>query len=320
MKIPKEVKVGVVAIMAVAMFVIGYNYLRGQDIFTSTNEYYGVYEKIDGLIPSNPVLLNGFKVGSVTDIQMDDKTRELTVEITVPSNINIPANTIMKLVNTDVIGAKGIELIWGDSSVIAADGAFLPSQKDPGIAQAAGEIFGSLTQSLDKVLGEINSAVSEADMGQTLRDASSALKSFKETADKLNSLLEGKNEQVTLILNNVESTTAGLKDLAPRIDSISAQLEKTTRSISSAEIDELVSEANRLIAEMNTLSQKINSTDGTLGKLVNEDDLYVQLDSTLKKLEVLLIDIEKYPSRYTGITGGQRRRAEKAKAKAETEQ
>jgi phospholipid/cholesterol/gamma-HCH transport system substrate-binding protein len=311
MKIPKEVKVGAVAVMAIAMFGFGYNYLKGRDIFTSNNNYYGVYTKIDGLIPSNPVLINGYKVGAVSDISMDDESLELMVQITVPSKIAIPQNTIMKLVNSDMIGSKAIELVMGDTTAIAPHKSVLKTEKDEGIAQAVSAVLSSLTKRVNSVLGEIDTAVSGVDLEGTLNDASLALRSFKETADKFNKLLDGKDEQLDRILGDVESTTSGLRKLTPRIDTASVYLATTAEQLSQVDIKQTVERINTLVEELNKTTLAINSSQGTLGKLVNEDSLYVELDATIRQLNSLLKDIEKYPSRYTGITGGQRRRAER---------
>lgn len=317
MKISKEVKVGVLATFAIAMFVIGYNYLKGQNVFASTNNYYGVYKKIDGLLESNPVLVNGYKVGHVSNVSMDNATLELTVEITVPQSIKVPANSVMRIVNNDMIGSKAIELVLGDTSLLAEDGAYLASGQDEGIAQAVSRVLTPLSQRVNSVLGQIDTAVSGADLETTLTDASLALRSFKETADKLNRLLDGKDQQINGILLNVENTTSDLRGLAPKIDSIASQLEKTSASLAQIKFNETVQEINNLVMELNKTTSAINSAEGSLGKLVNEDELYVKLNETIAQLKALLIDIEKYPGRYTGLTKGQRKRADKEK---ETEQ
>ena len=311
MKISKEVKVGVLATVAIAMFVVGFNYLKGQNIFTSSNHYYGVYKKIDGLFESNPVLVNGYKVGHVSEVSMDNKTLELTVEISVPVDIHVPLNSKMRIVNNDMIGSKAIELILGDTNVLAKDGAVLVSEQDAGITEALSSVLTPLSQSINRVIGDIDTAVSGADLETTLTDASLALRSFKETADKLNKMLDGKDEQIDQIFLNVEKTTSDLKGLAPKIDSIASQLERTSSTIAQIEIAETVEEINKLVLELNKTTVAINNGEGSLGKLLNEDELYTHLDETILQLKSLLEDIEKYPSRYTGITKGQRKRADK---------
>jgi len=314
MSISKETKVGILSAFAITVLVIGYNFMRGEDLFTSSNEYFGKYEQIEGLFKSNPVLINGYKVGSVTSIEMNRATLELTVGITVGDDIKVPKNSVMKIVNNDMIGSKAVELIFGDDSTeFAQNGDFLIAQQDQGIAQAVSGVLEPLTKSVSSVLGNIDTAIAGADLGTTLRDASLALKSFKETADKLNNLLNGKDEEIDAILGNVKETTVGLKGLTPRIDGILNEIDATSKELSNVEFKALADQVKNLATELEKTTAAVNSKDGTLGMLVNDKELYNNLDVTVVKLKALLEDIEKYPRRYTGVTERQRKKGDKAK-------
>ena len=314
MKLKKEFKVGLLAAIAIAILAFGYNYMKGQDFFTSTNEYFGKYEKIDGLFKSNPVIIRGYKVGSVSSIEMNRETLELTVGITIPNDIKIPKNSAMKIVNNDMIGSKAVEIIFGDSKDLAVTGDYLEAQQDQGIAQAVSGVLEPLTKSVNSVLGNIDTAIAGADLETTLRDASLALKSFKETADKLNKLLDGKDAQIESILANVETTTNGLKGLTPKIDGILTEIDETTKELSAVDFESLAGQVKNLATELESTTKAVNSKDGTLGMLVNDKDLYNKLDGTVVKLKALLEDIEKYPRRYTGVTERQRKKGDEAKA------
>ena len=314
MSISKETKVGILSAFAITVLVIGYNFMRGEELFTSSNEYFGKYEQIEGLFKSNPVLINGYKVGSVTSIEMNRATLELTVGITVGDDIKVPKNSVMKIVNNDMIGSKAVELIFGDDSTeFAKNGDFLIAQQDQGIAQAVSGVLEPLTKSVSSVLGNIDTAIAGADLGTTLRDASLALKSFKETADKLNNLLNGKDEEIDAILGNVKETTVGLKGLTPRIDGILNEIDATSKELSNVEFKALADQVKNLATELEKTTAAVNSKDGTLGMLVNDKELYNNLDVTVVKLKALLEDIEKYPRRYTGVTERQRKKGDKAK-------
>jgi phospholipid/cholesterol/gamma-HCH transport system substrate-binding protein len=315
MKISKESKVGVLVAIAIAILAIGYNFMKGEDIFTSSNEYYGKYKKIEGLFKSNPVLVNGYKVGSVSSVQMNNETLELTVGIIVPQDIKIPKNSIMKIVNNDMIGSKAIEIIFGDSKEVAVNGDFFTAQQDQGIAQAVSDVLTPITKSVNSVLGNVDTAIAGVDLRGTLRDASLALRSFKETADKLNKLLDGKDVQIANILYNVEQATAGLGGITPKIDTILLELDKTAKDLNQIEFNQLASQINTLSEELSKTTVAINQKDGSLGMLVHDKSLYDNLDSSLSQLKSLLKDIEKYPRRYTGITDRQRRKGNRLKEK-----
>jgi phospholipid/cholesterol/gamma-HCH transport system substrate-binding protein len=314
MGISKETKVGILAAFAITILVIGYNFMRGEDLFTTSNEYFGKYEKIEGLFKSNPVLINGYKVGSVSSIDMNRETLELTVGITVGEDIKVPKNSIMKIVNNDMIGSKAVELIFGkDNGDYAKTGDYLKAEQDQGIAQAVSGVLEPLTKSVSSVLGNIDTAIAGADLETTLRDASLALKSFKETADKLNNLLNGKDAEIEAILGNVKETTVGLKGLTPKIDGILTEIDATSKELSAIEFEALAAQVKGLATELEKTTAAVNSKDGTLGMLVNDKELYTKLDATVVKLKVLLEDIEKYPRRYTGITERQRKKGDEAK-------
>ncbi len=316
MGISKETKVGVLAAISITILVIGYNFLRGENVFTSTNAYYGKYEKIEGLFASNPVLIHGYKVGSVSSVEVDYKTLELTVGIKLPEEIKIPKNSTMKIVNNDMIGSKAIEIIFGDSKEFAKDGDFLNATQDQGIAQAVSDVLNPLTKSVSSVLGNIDTAIAGADLETTLKDASIALRSFKETADKLNKLLDGKGAQIDKILANVEQTTSGLKGLSPKIDGILTDIDKTSTELSEIEFKALAAQVKSLTAELEKTTTSINGKESTLGMLVNDKEMYNKIDDTVIKLKKLLEDIEKYPRRYTGVTERQRKKGDEAKAEA----
>ncbi len=313
MAISKESKVGILAAFAIAVLIIGYNFMRGEDLFSNTNEYFGKYEKIEGLFKSNPVLINGYKIGSVSSVNMNNETLELTVGIYVSEDIKIPKNSIMKIVNNDMIGSKAVEIIFGDATELAVNGDFFIAQQDQGIAQAVSGVLEPLTKSVSSVLGNIDTAIAGADLESTLKDASLALRSFKETADKLNNLLNGKDVQISAILDNVQSTTEGLNGLSPKIDGILNDIEATSKELSAVEFEVLAIQVKKLAGELEKTTTAINSKQGTLGMLVNDKELYTKLDGTVVKLKALLEDIEKYPRRYTGVTERQRKKGDEAK-------
>lgn len=317
MSISKETKVGVLAAIAIAILAIGYNFLKGENLLEKTNIYYGKYDKIEGLLVSNPVIIRGYKIGHVSSVEMDNETLEITVGIKVPEEIKIPANSTMKIINNDLIGSKAVEIIFGDDAGLAKHGDYLNAAQDQGIEAAISGVLTPLTQRVNSVLGNIDTAVAGADLETTLKDASLALKSFKETADKLNKLLDGKGEQIDGILADVRTTTTDLKGLSPKIDEIITDIDATAKELNKVDFESLGNQIESLTAELETTTKAINNSEGTLGMLVNDKEMYTKIDAAVVKLKELLEDIEKYPRRYTGVTERQRKKGDKAKEEGE---
>jgi phospholipid/cholesterol/gamma-HCH transport system substrate-binding protein len=313
MKISKETKVGILVAIAITILAVGYNFMKGKDVFTTTNEYFGVYNQIEGLFKSNPVLINGYKVGSVSSVEMNKETLELTVGIAISEDIKIPKNSIMKIVNIDMIGSKAIEIIFGDSKEIAQNGDFFTSEQDKGIAQAVSGVLSPLSERVNSVLGSMDTAISGVDIQGTLIDASKALRSFKETADKLNKLLDGKEEKINGILSNIELSTVGIASATPKLNGILENLDQTSSKLNEVDFKHLADQLDTLSVELSKTTQSINNKKGSLGMLVHDKTLYHKLDSSISNLNALLKDVEKYPRRYTGFTERQRKKGDQLK-------
>ena len=313
MKISNETKVGIIAATAITIFIIGFNFLKGESLFSSNNTYYAVYTEVDGLFRSNPVVLNGYKVGHVNSVEMDHENLNLIVEVQIPSTIKLPANTILKITNNDLLGSKAVEIQMGDTNLLASNGDTLTSDKDAGMAQALTSVLSPLSEKVDAVLGDIDTALNDVSLNSTLADLSDALAAFKKTTYNINGMLEGKDEQLDQILNNIQNITADVKASTPKIKSIMASLETTSDEISKLDLTSLSEELTKTIDELKTTLAAIQNGEGTLGKLATDDELWINLNATTKTLDSLANDIITYPRRYTGITEKQRSKGDKQK-------
>jgi len=314
MKISNETKVGVLAAISITILILGYNFMKGEDLFSSTKVYYGEYTKVNGLFRSNPVVINGHAVGHVSSVEMDKKSKHLYVGITLPDDIDIPKNSILKITNKDLVGSKAIEIILGhDSTGYASSGDTLSSMIDAGIEQAVTSVMTPLTEKISAVLSNIDTAISDVSLQTTLNDLSQTLKSFQTTTVKLNAILEGNTEKIAQIVDNINEVSKELKKSSPKVSEIIAGLEKTANELSEVNLKQLSTELTATIAELKTTLQVLQSDQGTIGKLAKKDEVYNELLSTVAALDSLANDIIKYPRRYSGITEGQRKKGDRQK-------
>lgn len=305
----KESKVGILAAVAITILILGYNFMRGKNVFTSTQKYYAVYENLDNLLPSNPVLINGYRVGQVYAVQLNENTRKPSISISLPKRIKIPNNSILKIINLDMIGTKAVEIVFGDSKTYAQNGDTLSGE----IQASLSAILDPLTKKVNSILGEVDSSLNAEDISGAVAELGETLKAYKETAGRLNNLLAASDPKINATLNNLEKMSTDLKGLSPQIDGILKDIDKTVANISKADFEKLTSSIQTTLDDVKKIAAAINESKGSAGLLVNSTEVHDKLESSLKQLESLLIDIEKNPRRYTGITERQRKKGDKMK-------
>ncbi len=313
MKISNETKVGIIAAVAIVILIVGFNFLKGESLFSKNNTYYAVYHEVDGLFRSNPVMLNGYKVGHVSSVEMNHESLDLIVSVQIPNSIKLRKNTILKITNNDLLGSKAVEILMGDGSVFAVNGDTLISKKDAGMAQALTAVLSPLSEKVNNILINLDTALTDVSLNSTLADLSDALSSFKKTALLMNEMLEGKADKLDIILDNVNGITSDIKSSTPKIKEIIAGLETTADEISKLNIKGLGDELSKAISEVSLTLSAIQNGKGTLGKLMNDDELWNNLNAATLRLDSLTKDIITYPRRYTGITEKQRKKGDKQK-------
>ncbi len=313
MKISNETKVGALTTISIIILILGYNFMKGENLFTSYNRYYAEYDDVELLFKSNPVMINGYKIGQVSDVQMDQKSLKLLVEIKVPNTIKVSKDAIIKIINTDLIGSKGVQIIMGKSHEIAKTGDTLSSDKDQGMAKAMTKLIAPLSEKINTLLTELNSQLGENRIKNTLQNLDKTLTTADNSIKKMEALLESKNSKIDGILSNVNTVSYDLKSSTPKINAILTNFEQTSAELNKMELEATVKLLKKTLTEMSLTIDNINKGNGSLGQLATNDELYKKFNTTLESFKKLAVDIEKYPSRYTGITKSQRKKAEKAK-------
>lgn len=303
----KESKVGILAAVSITILILGFNFMKGKNVFTSTNRYYAVYDNIDNLLASNPVMINGYRVGKVSSVSLNAQTKDVTVLVSLPKSIIVPKNSSLKIINIDLIGTKGVELIFGDSKEIASSGDTLKAELEP----ALGAILDPLTKKINSILGEVDNSLNAEDISNAVKDLGETLESFKKTADNLNHLLVTSDPKINRTLSNLEAMSKDLSGLSPQIDELLADIKSTVNNFNQLDAEALSKSLTSTLNQINEITNAINESKGTAGLLVNSPEVHDKLNATLKQLEILLKDIEKNPRRYTGITERQRKIGDK---------
>ena len=301
MKYSKEIKVGFLALIGVMMSIFSYNYLKGINLFEKNRKFTVKYEKVDGLSASNPVTLNGFKIGKVQKINFNpNNTRELLVDIIIENDVLFPKTSLAELYETGLIGGKAIAIIpdYKNDSTIASDGDLLKGVIKPGLTELVNQILPqvqlqieALIKNAEIVLGNINTLFDEEtkqELRSSIQDFSNLTKNLSETSDEISNL----------IVNNSENLTNTISELSKA----SSNIRTISDSLSEEEVLKITSNLNELVSNLNTITRSLKDSEGTAGQLINDKSIYKNLENATNELNILIKDIKLNPGRYINFS------------------
>ncbi len=301
MKYSKEIKVGFLAIVGVMMSVFSYNYLKGINLFEKNRKFTIKYEKVDGLSVSNPVTLNGFKIGKVQKINFNPKnTRELLVDIIIENDVLFPKTSSAELYETGLIGGKAIAIIpdYKNDSTIANDGDMLRGIIKPGLTELVNQILPQVQLQIEAVmknaeivLGNINNLFDEETKQQvksSVQDFSNLTKSLSETSDEISNLISNNSENLSYAISDFRDASNNIKSISD--------------SISSKDLRNITTNLNDLVINLNSITTSLKNSEGTAGQLINDNSIYVNLEKATKELNILIEDIKLNPDRYINFS------------------
>lgn len=312
MKISNETKIGALTIIAVTFLILGFNFLRGRSVLKTGFFLYAKYGDTKKLMPSNPVFANGFQVGSVyTTEAADDNLSGILVEIKLNNEYKIPDNSVA-IIETNPLGTPGISIVLGNSTKYLASGDTIKTQE-------AGDLLGGLTSkitpvadqlkvtlaSLDTVLRNVNSTLdpnAKSNLQQVIANLAVATKSITVSTASLEKMLNTQSGALASSLNNIDAFSKNLAANNEKITATLSNVEKTTENLSKADIDGVVNNLKASVEKLNTVMEKVNSADGSLGALLNSKDLYNNLNNTVRSLNILMDDLRAHPKRYVNIS------------------
>ncbi len=278
---------------------MGFSFLKSTPIFDNSKTFYAIYPNVGGLQSGTSVSINGFSVGKVNDIKFLDEQGNLLVTFTVGNDFKFSKNSLVELYDTGIIGGKGLQIkpVF-DATGIAQSGDTLQTETRPGITDLAQQKltplvrkFESAISGADSVLVNVNSVLdtnTKKELKEVISGLNVLLSSLNGSANSLNSILEGNKEKLDNSFNN--------------LDVLTTNFAKLSDSINSAGIGRTLASLESTMASLNQVTQKIENGDGTLGLLMNDKELYANLNSSSKELELLLQDFRLNPKRYVNVS------------------
>jgi len=316
MKYSREIKVAVVSLATLFAFVWGYNFLKGNDIFSKQRVFYTVFEDAGGLNTSAPIMANGYKVGLVKSIYFEPKgKRNLIVELMLTAdNFDIPNGSRARLVS-DLLGTTSINLMLGEENGVYAPGDTLMSEIEESLTAELANVSKSLIplkvkaenliENLDSLVIDIRDALGkgerESSVNKALADLALTMENLKRATGKID-VLVSEDGDLSRILSDVEAFTSVLDKNKGEIDRLVSNLATFSDTLAAADLASTINNANRTFSELADAMEKINSGQGSVGKLLNDDSVYNNLTAATENLDKLFIDIKERPSRYVHVS------------------
>lgn len=311
----KEFKVGLFVAITLVLLYFGFNFLKGIDFFSTTNKYYVMYDNIDELAVSNPVLVNGFAVGRVSHISiMQKKQNKVLVELMIDSDIKMGDST-QAILNSDFLGGKSILLSIGKITAPL-------KPKDTLIAVVAKGMLDLLSETATPVADNV---------GTTLRKFNIILDNLSKNSQQLDTIFL-RLQATPLLINRTLSTTNGsIEELATSFKSVANNLNGTLTELKPAatnfkvfsdslkrmQLNQTVREAKQTVEKLNAMMDKFGESNGTIKKLMTEDSLYVNLNKLLMNLDTLANHFNNNPKHFLAPLGKSKSRIERDRKKEE---
>jgi phospholipid/cholesterol/gamma-HCH transport system substrate-binding protein len=311
MKINNETKIGILAVVGVAALIIGFNFLKGKNLFKKNRYIYAVYEDIQGLTKSNPVVVNGLQVGTVANLNGGKDLKKIVVSVSLNRDVNIPDNSLA-VINPNLLGSTSLEIKLGNSNHYLKSGDTLITTLSGGAFDEALKMINPVlyevrnaTKSLDSVLQTVAGVfdpITKNNIKGTLENLNRTTASFALSAMALQSLLDPQSGALAKSLDNVNSFTYNLAANKDTLNSIMSNANKASANLANLDFKKTLTNLDSTLTVFNAGVQKINSKEGSLGLMLNDTKIYDNLASTSNKLNILLDDIRVHPKRYLSIS------------------
>lgn len=297
----KEFKIGVFAVTVLVASFFLINYLRGEDIFNNEIELVSRYDNVEGLVPSAPVFIKGYKAGKVTEVRYDSQREDFEVTCSIRKEFRIPEDSRMTIYSVDIMGGKGVRIDLGHSQVAAVDGGSLAPAFEAGLmdglASGVEPLLAKVNATMDRLAVTV-SGVNRLLCSENTDNISRTIAHLEKTMASANSIaseINGKSEELADFIDNLGMISSHFASVAEKLDTTMNDVGAVMSSLTEAQIGELVNSFKALL-------ESINNPDGTVGQLLVNNSMYSSIDSLLDDVDSLIRKIEENPKKYLRIS------------------
>ena len=295
LKLSNEIKAALIIFGGILLFLIGFNFLNGTSLFKSENSYFAVYDNVEGLQVGTKVTISGLAVGKVAQIDFLPNTSKILVSFTLRNDISFSKNSVAELYEAGLIGGKSIAILpVYDNASKLKDGDTLQASIKPGLTDVVNQQIAPLQQKLESVLvnadalftgvNQVLNQEGRENLSVTLNDLSKTVKNINAVAGSLNQVLSKQDKNLNTTLNNLAT--------------ISDNMNQLSDSLVQSNIKQSIDNFETTLIKLNGLLANLEEGKGSMGKLLKDEQLYNNIESSTKEIELLIKDLKEHPKRY----------------------
>ncbi len=309
MKISKYTKLGLLIVASLTVLIWGLSYLKGNDFFTSNDSYFVIYDRVDGLLESNKVTLNGYQVGQVQKIQFtSDNSGKLLVTLLLDSKFKIPVNSVAQIISSDIMGTRSIRMVLSKRNEYYTSNDTIPGAVEADLKEQVSAQVLPLKNKAEQLLSTLDSAVTvltvifnedaRKNLSESFKNINQTIENIEKTSADLQEIVSTEKGGIQQIVQNVEEITALLKNNKDELDNTIKNLSVFSDSISQISISPIVTNISKASEEILSTLEKLNSDESTAGLLLSDTKLYESITALSNNLSYLITDIQANPKRY----------------------
>jgi phospholipid/cholesterol/gamma-HCH transport system substrate-binding protein len=313
LKFSKEFKIGFLFVLATAVLVWGFSFLKNKNILYKERVLIAVYKHVNGLNPSNPVYINGVKVGQVDKVFFDPKMNgDIIVELVFTDKFPIQSNSVARIFSEDLMGSKAVEILLGNSQEFAQNGDTLVTDVETSLKDAVNQQILPLKIKAEDLLSSIDTMViaikgifnreAREDLSASIKSIRQTMNNLESTTQSLDTLLITQSSRLSSIIYNIDMITRNLNSNSQEINRVLDNLASLSDTIAKSNISGIITNLDTTIANLSLVMGRIEKGEGTLGMLINDDQLYNDLQKSASELNLLLEDIRLNPKRYVRVS------------------
>ena len=313
LKFSREFRIGFLFILATAVLVWGFSFLKNKNILYKERILIAVYKHVNGLNPSNPVYINGVKVGQVGKVFFDPSLNgDIIVELVFTDKFPIPLNSTARIFSEDLMGSKAVEILLGAGPDYAQNGDTLSTDIETSLKDAVNQQILPLKLKAEDLLSSLDTMVvaiqgifnkdALADLNASIKSIRKTFSNLENTTQNLDTLVYEQSGRLSSILYNIDMVTRNLNNNSDEITRILGNLSTLSDTIAHANIAGVIQNIDNTFTELANVVAKVEKGEGTLGLLVNNDQLYKDLQDAVYNLNLLIVDIKENPKRYVRVS------------------